>query len=86
MTVKQQLINRLENKTACIGIIGLGYVGLPLSLRYAEAGYTVLGFDVDPVKPEKIAAGLTYFQHIPNERVQEAVEAGFSATTDFTKD
>ena len=83
--MKTQLINKLNNHTAVIGIIGLGYVGLPLALRYAEAGYTVLGFDVDPLKPEKIAAGKTYFQHIPDERVHAAVAKGFSATTDFSR-
>jgi len=83
--IKTQLINKLQNNSAVIGIIGLGYVGLPLALRYAEAGYTVLGFDVDPVKPEKIAAGKTYFQHIPDERVQAAVANGFIATTDFSR-
>jgi len=85
MSIKKQVIRKFQDRSAVIGIIGLGYVGLPLALRYAEAGYTVLGFDVDPVKPEKIAAGLTYFQHIPDERVREAVEAGFSATTDFSR-
>ncbi len=85
MSIKKQAIRKFQDRSAVIGIIGLGYVGLPLALRYAEAGYTVLGFDVDPVKPEKIAAGLTYFQHIPDERVRAAVEAGFSATTDFSR-
>ena len=85
MSIKKQAIRKFQDRSAVIGIIGLGYVGLPLALRYAEAGYTVLGFDVDPVKSEKIAAGLTYFQHIPDERVREAVEAGFSATTDFSR-
>jgi len=82
---KTQLLDKLQNHSAVIGIIGLGYVGLPLALRYAEAGYTVLGFDVDPAKPEKIAQGKTYFQHIPDERVQTAVANGFRATTDFSR-
>jgi len=82
---KEQLIHKLQHQTAVIGIIGLGYVGLPLALRYAEAGYKVLGFDVDPVKPEKIAQGKTYFQHIPDERVTAAVASGFSGTTDFSR-
>jgi UDP-N-acetyl-D-glucosamine dehydrogenase len=83
--LKTQLINKLQNHSAVIGVIGLGYVGLPLALRCAEAGYSVLGFDVDPAKPEKIAEGKTYFQHIPDERVQAAVANGLSATTDFSR-
>jgi len=82
---KDQLINKLTDRTAVIGIIGLGYVGLPLAIRYAQVGYTVLGFDIDPAKPEKIATGQTYFKHIPDEQVQEAVKNGFSATTDFSR-
>ena len=84
-TLKNQLIRKLNDKTAVIGIIGLGYVGLPLALRYAEAGYGVLGFDVDPIKPETIAAGRTYFRHIPENRIKQAVAGGFSATTDFSR-
>ena len=84
MHLKESLIGKLEKRAAVIGIVGLGYVGLPLALRYAEAGYRVLGFDVDPHKPEKIARGQTYFQHIPGERVAGAVASGFSATTDFS--
>jgi UDP-N-acetyl-D-glucosamine dehydrogenase len=85
VSLKNQLIEKLTDHSAVIGIIGLGYVGLPLAIRYAQVGYTVLGFDIDPSKPEKIAAGHTYFKHIPNERVQEAVNNGFSATTDFSR-
>ena len=77
MGYKEQLIQKLQDRTAVIGIIGLGYVGLPLAIRYAEAGYTVLGFDIDPDKPEKIAAGKTYFKHIPDERVQGGCRSGF---------
>ena len=73
MSLKDQLIEKLNDRTAVIGIIGLGYVGLPLAIRYAQCGYTVLGFDIDPVKGEKIAAGKTYFKHIPDEQVFECV-------------
>jgi UDP-N-acetyl-D-glucosamine dehydrogenase len=85
MRSKDKLIQKLIERTAVVGVIGLGYVGLPLALRYAEAGYSVLGFDVDPFKPDQIARGKTYFQHIPDERVQGAVDAGFCATTDFER-
>ena len=85
MSLKARVITRFSNQDAVIGIIGLGYVGLPLAIRYAEAGYVVLGFDIDPLKAEKIAAGETYFKHIPDEQVQRAVNAGFSATDDFSR-
>ena len=83
--MKQDLINKLNNKTAVIGIVGLGYVGIPLALRYAEAGYKVIGFDIDPEKAEKIAAGKTYIKHIPDEDIKAATEKAFEATTDFTR-
>ena len=50
MTPKQQFLAKMADKSAVIGIFGLGYVGLPLALRYAEVGYTVLGFDIDAAK------------------------------------
>ncbi len=83
--MKQDLINKLDDKSAVIGVVGLGYVGIPLSLRYAEAGYKVLGFDIDPEKTEKITAGKTYIKHIPDEAIKAATALGFEATTDFTR-
>jgi UDP-N-acetyl-D-glucosamine dehydrogenase len=69
-----------------IGITGLGYVGLPLALRFAESGAKVLGFDIDPQKIELLAAGKSYIKHIEAERIGSAVKAGsFSATTDFAR-
>ncbi len=69
-----------------IGIIGCGYVGLPLALRFAETGHRVTGFDTDPSKIEKLNAGKSYIQHIPEAKIAEHVKAGrFGATTDFTK-
>ena len=85
MNTKQTLITKLQNKTAIIGIIGLGYVGLPLSLRYAEAGYKVIGFDIDPNKAEQLNNGKSYIKHFGNEMVQIANKAGFEATTDFSR-
>jgi len=83
--MKQQLINKLTDKTAVIGIVGLGYVGIPLAIRYAEVGYKVLGFDIDAEKIEKISAGKTYIKHIPDEAIKSAVENGFEVTTDFSR-
>ena len=79
---KVELLERLKNKEAVIGVVGLGYVGLPLILRYAEAGYAVLGFDVDSTKVEDLQSGRSYFEHIPSSRV---ANAQLSATTDFTR-
>jgi len=83
--MKTSLIKKFTDRAAVIGIVGLGYVGLPLSLRFAEAGFKVLGLDIDPAKPEHIAAGRTYIQHIPAEAIHQATARGFEATTDFTR-
>lgn len=85
MTAKQQLITRLKNKTASIGIIGLGYVGLPLSLRYAEAGYQVIGFDIDADKTAQLNRGGSYIRHLGDQKIQAAIDAGFEASTDFRR-
>jgi UDP-N-acetyl-D-glucosamine dehydrogenase len=67
-----------------IGIIGCGYVGLPLALRFADVGHRVTGFDLDRSKVEKLNAGQSYIQHIPAAKIKEHVEGKhFSATTDF---
>ena len=54
------LINKIQDKSAVIGIYGLGYVGLPLAIRYAECGYKVIGFDIDQTKIDSIKDGKTY--------------------------
>jgi UDP-N-acetyl-D-glucosamine dehydrogenase len=73
-------------KNLQVGIIGCGYVGLPLALRFAEVGQRVAGFDLDSSKVEKLNAGDSYIQHIPRERIREQVKAKrFFATTDFAK-
>ncbi|MDD0842212.1 nucleotide sugar dehydrogenase [Pseudomonas sp. Gutcm_11s] len=83
--MKQQLLGRLNERTACIGIVGLGYVGLPLVLRYAEVGYKVVGFDIDQTKIECIARGESYIEHISASSITNAVSQGFEATTDFSR-
>ena len=80
-----RLIARVETRCAVIGIIGLGYVGLPLSLRYAEAGFKVLGIDIDAAKVERINRGETYIRHIASETVAAARARGFEATSDFSR-
>jgi UDP-N-acetyl-D-glucosamine dehydrogenase len=83
--MKQQLTNKLTDKTAVIGVVGLGYVGLPLALRYAEAGYKVVGFDIDPEKIKTISSAKTYIRHIPDQDIRSAVDNGFEATVDFAR-
>ena len=82
LDAKTALLHRLESRDATIGVIGLGYVGLPLMLRYAEAGYPVLGFDVDQAKVDALHRGESYFAHIPADRV---AAAKLAATTDFSR-
>lgn len=80
------LKRKIEAKEALIGVIGLGYVGLPLSLAFAEAGVKVLGFDMDPGKAEAINTGQTYLQQFPAERIGQAVEAErLGATSDMSR-
>jgi len=76
---------KIENKTASIGIIGLGYVGLPLGLTFAEKGFSVTGFDIDDEKIQAIEKGESYIKHIGTDRVSAVVNDGlFLATTDFS--
>ena len=78
-----ELIDKLHDKTATIGVIGLGYVGLPLILRYAEVGYPVVGFDIEETKVKKLLSGQSYVEHIPNAAIQALSKQQFEATTDF---
>jgi len=78
------LLSRIQDRSARLGIIGQGYVGLPLGLVFREAGFTVTGFDVDPRKVEALGRGESYIKHIGPERVKAAVASGrFTATADF---
>ena len=78
-----QRLERLEARTASIGVIGLGYVGLPLSLLLAEAGFKVTGFDIDAKKVDDLEAGRSYIFRIPETEIQTARTQGFRATIDF---
>jgi len=81
----EELIQRLTNKNATIGIVGLGYVGLPLMLRYSQIGYRVLGLDIDLTKVDKLNSGQTYIEHIKSTDIKVAIQNGFTATTDFSQ-
>lgn len=82
---KDTLLKKLNDKTAVIGIVGLGYVGLPLSVRYADVGYKVVGFDIDQEKVETLKRGQTYIEHIGSEGIAKAVRGGFEPTTDLSR-
>ena len=80
----KHLLSSIEDRTAVVGVIGLGYVGLPLVLLYVEAGFSVFGFDVDEKKTAALARGDSYIRHIGPDRVADAVrKRRFLATTDF---
>ena len=81
-----ELIEQLESRDARLGIIGLGYVGLPLGLAFAEGGFRVLGFDVDEAKVDALTAGRSYIEHLDGEELARSVESGrFEATSDFDR-
>ena len=82
----QQLMDKLENRQATVGILGLGYVGLPLALAFSKAGFPVLGFDVDDSKVDELNRGESYISHIKSAAVAEASSGGrLTATADFSR-
>ena len=77
---------KLLNKTAMLGVVGLGYVGLPLAVEKAKAGYKTIGFDVQISKVEMVNSGKNYIGDVVNEDLENIVKSGFlSATTDFAQ-
>jgi UDP-N-acetyl-D-glucosamine dehydrogenase len=80
------LIEKVDKKQAVIGVVGLGYVGLPLLLCFVEKGFHVIGLDIDEKKTEALAKGQSYIKHIPVARVAKAAASGLlKTTTDFSK-
>ncbi|HSU65955.1 MAG TPA: nucleotide sugar dehydrogenase, partial [Tepidisphaeraceae bacterium] len=78
------LAERIENKSARVGVIGLGYVGLPLLAAFHRAGFQVIGFDIDPLKIQALSRGENYLKHLGETLVRDMRQAGrFEATTDF---
>ncbi len=81
---KQALLDKLASREAIVGIVGLGYVGLPLAVEFAENGFRVVGLDVSPDKVASINNGVSYIPDIPTDQVQKLVAAGkLRATTDY---
>ncbi len=78
------LIDKIRDRTAHVGVVGLGYVGLPLAVEFGKAGFRVTGIDISASKVDQINAGVSYIQDVPTSEVAELVAAGrLSATTDF---
>ena len=83
-TQVERLKRHIERRQCTVGVIGLGYVGLPLVMRFVEGGFRALGFDVDPSKVERLNAGESYIQQIGSDRVERVVRSGrLQVTTDF---
>lgn len=84
MTIKQQLLDRISRREAVVGVVGLGYVGLPLAVEFAESGFSVIGLDVHSGKVDSINRGESYIGDISSEQVKKLVDAGkLMATTDY---
>ncbi len=85
MSIKTELLQKIQDKTAVIGIVGLGYVGLPLATEFAKSGYRTIGFDVQEKKVKAVNEGHNYIGDIVDEVFREVVESGMlSATSDFS--
>ncbi|MBI4760827.1 MAG: nucleotide sugar dehydrogenase [Chloroflexota bacterium] len=85
MSTKETLIKKLKDKTARVGILGLGYVGLPLAVVFAEAGFHVTGIDPDSRKVDSLSKGISYIPDVTTEAVERLVKSGhLAATTDFS--
>jgi UDP-N-acetyl-D-glucosamine dehydrogenase len=85
LTAAASLAAKIKDRTARVGVIGLGYVGLPLSMEFARAGFHVTGIDVLDSKVDQLKAGISYVQDVPTGTVRKHVDEGrFTATTDFS--
>jgi UDP-N-acetyl-D-glucosamine dehydrogenase len=81
----QTLLTKIESATVRVGIIGLGYVGLPLARAFSERGIAVVGFDVDPIKVARLERGESYIGHIESATIRQMRGKGFEATVDFQR-
>ncbi|MEE9117561.1 MAG: nucleotide sugar dehydrogenase [Calditrichia bacterium] len=84
--MNMELLQKIESKKAKIGIVGLGYVGLPLLMEFVEQGFTTVGFDIDNKKVDRLNKGQSYIKHIADARIATVVESKlFGATSDFSR-
>jgi len=85
ISISEKLLRKIKGKSAAIGIVGLGYVGLPLALAFAKAGFNVNGIDVDPKKINNINRGISYLLDVKSEQLKKAVSAGKLKATSQSK-
>src|SRR6266542_2044759 len=86
MSIHSELLQKIATKSARIGVIGLGYVGLPLAARAGRVGFGVAGFDLSPERAARINAGTSYIGDVPSSEIGELRERGrLEATTDFRR-
>jgi UDP-N-acetyl-D-glucosamine dehydrogenase len=79
-----KLLESIHNREAVVGIIGLGYVGLPLAIQFGKQGFKVIGFDLDTHKIDRLLHGESYIKHVATEPIKEMIESKqFDATIDF---
>ena len=83
--IKIDLIDKFNKKEAIVGVLGLGYVGLPLSISFADAGIKVIGFDINQGKVDKLMQGCSYIEHIDSDNIQKMLNSGFEATSDISR-
>ena len=76
---------KIKNHKSTIGVIGLGYVGLPLTIRFSEEGFKTIGFDIDKEKVSMLNDGRSYIRHIKESDIYKMANNGFNATTDFSE-
>jgi len=81
-----KLLQRIKKHQAVVGVIGMGYVGLPLLLEFVKENFPTIGFDIDPQKVKELNAGRSYIKHIPAEKIKKALaKRKFEATADFSR-
>ena len=86
MSIKEELIPKIQNKTLTMGVCGLGYVGLPLAVDKAKHGFRTIGFDIQQEKVDMVNAGKNYIGDVVDADLQELVSTGMlKATTDFSE-
>jgi UDP-N-acetyl-D-glucosamine dehydrogenase len=84
MTIKEKILEKIANRTAVVGVVGLGYVGLPLAVEFAQVGFKVIGIDYDQRKVDALNSGVSYIPDVPTDHVAELVKQGrLFATTDY---